>query len=412
MRTAHTASLVFLLLAAPAGAQRAPLWDVGIEERELDFMPGIAAEGKVVFVSGQEVLDDGLDTGRAIVAALDARTGAPIWVEEGEAATANPAGANPESVFTQVVAAKRAVIVGGYREVEGDPEGTVEGMLRSYDRKTGGLRWSHEFANLSFQLVRVAVTGNVVLLATTFGTAPTNVFIGAYDLTTGTPLWDDTYASAASPSLLDIAASGRFVAIVGEQLGDGDPGDSDLYVRTYDAKTGAPGWNETFGEDDRAERGTVAIAKGRRLFVGGSTRPIGENENYLVRAYDFATGAAKWTQTTVEANDFSARALALSGSTLVSFSDSSFAGGTVRAHDVKTGIVRWDEDVPGTGIVFGVAAKGRRVVVPQPTEVLGFDLKNGATVFEGTTANARAAAISGKSAFVVTETGAAAFDVR
>ena len=401
------------LLGAPASAQRAPLWNVGIEDkRAISYLIAAVGEGKVVFVSGAEVTASNFE--RAIVAALDTTTGLPLWVEEGEEAAGEHG--TKESAFTQLVLTKSSVVVGGQSGRARDTRESRHGRGGAPRARPEDRRAPLDAEGPRTPVAPRAGRGGWKRRSPRDDRGRSR---GADRPPRRRPSRDgyaalgrDHGPDAGNPLLAGAAAAGRRVAIVGEQVGDGEPGDSDLFVRVqrHEDRCSRLGRGVRRWTTSASPRPTV-LAKGRRLFVGGAEEREGPDQDYLVRAYDLATGNVRWTQTAPLDGSDRTTALALTGSTLLSYTEPTFSGGTLRAHDVRTGLVRWDEDFAEESVVFGMGAKGRRVVVPQVNATFGLDTKTGARVFEGTVGGLLAT-IVGNQVFVATRTGTASFDTR
>ncbi|HEX2484128.1 MAG TPA: hypothetical protein VHQ66_02435, partial [Myxococcota bacterium] len=139
----RTLLVLGLLLASAASAQRAPTWNVPIEERDVE-LESATAKGAVVYVAGREQVDPEQAIYRGVVAALHAVSGAVLWVGEGETATDKTGGATSDSTLGPLALADGVVVAGGGREVTGP---ALEGVVRAYDQATGTLLWAKRIAN-------------------------------------------------------------------------------------------------------------------------------------------------------------------------------------------------------------------------------------------------------------------------
>lgn len=402
-------SIAMLFVAVAAGAERATLWQVPIEERNV-WLSAAAARGNQVFVAGAEVIDEENRIERAIIAALDARTGALAWLAEGDPATGSTGGASSESLLRDLALAQGVVLAGGFREVAGP---ATEGAVRAYDQRTGTLLWSKQIPN-GF-LTEVGAIGDVAYASTTVGTfgGPKSILLRAYDLFTGAQLWERTYGPGAeNPFLGALAAGGRSVAVVGSQQGSEGAGDYDLVVRVYDALTGDLRFDDVHDEAGLADTGQAVAIQGQRLFVGGAQTPDGGDADELVIAYDLADGSRLWSQSPAQEGSQAVDELVASGASVVSlgFSNPDYV---VRSYRAKTGQVQWDTPL-GVSIGFvstSFAVKGRRAVVGTSAGVFGLDTRDGSVAWDSTTGGL-SAAIRGKTVFVPGFGGASAYPVR
>jgi outer membrane protein assembly factor BamB len=398
-----------LALAAPlgAGAQRAPLWNAPIEERTVR-LAAAAAQGKLVFVAGSEVIDEETSVERAILAALDAATGALVWVAEGDPATGSIGGASSESSLSDLAPTKEVVVAGGFREVAGP---AVEGALRAYDARAGTLLWSQQIPG-GF-LTEVEVIGDVVYTATTLGafTATRSIVLRALDLRTGGLRWEKTYGFG-NPILGALAANADSVAIVGSQKESTDPEDFDLVVRVHDAASGELRFADLHDAGGRTDAGQAAAIRGRRLFVGGAQTPEEGDLDELVIAYDLEEGTRLWTRSLAQEGSQGVDMLAAGGASVVSVS-SDRSDYVARSYRAKNGEVQWDTPL-GLRVGFvstSFAVKGRRAVVGADAGVFGLDTRDGRVVWDSTPGGF-SAAIRGKTVFVPGMGGATAYPIR
>ena len=376
-------ALALLLTGGAAGAQRAPAWHGSIEDRD-PTLGWAAVNGNLSFVAGSELADVLNDFERGLIAALDSRSGDLLWVKEGDTATGKDGPRTGFSFLGPLALSKGVVVAGGARQLAGPtPDApTVEGVVRAYDQKTGALLWSKRIDGGNTTLV--AASGGIAFAGTTVGTSEEpSIQLNAYDLLSGSPLWDETYGADENARLAALVTTGRSVALVASQDG---PGMRDIAVQAYDAKTGGFLFGDVYDDGD-SEVAHVAVARGRRLFVGGSRTDASMEQDDLLLAWDLGKRTRIWDHSLAKDGNQSSVALAASGSALFALTLGQGDDLVLRAHDGRTGVVRWDEDL-NVFVTFSpdsVAAKGRRVVVAVDSGVFAFDSRSGAPAWDSMT---------------------------
>lgn len=391
-----------LLLAGAASAQRAPLWEAPLEERDVELVASAAAGG-LVFVSGREEVGPEVFQYRGIIAALDATTGEVVWLEEGDTATGNTGGADWDSVLGPLALSNGVVVAGGGRELAGP---AMEGVVRAYDQRTGTLLWSRHVGNGDY--TEVAAVGGVAIAATT-RSAPRAILVQAYDLVTGGLLWDETLGGDLEiPTFGGLAAAGRAVALVGSDVRP----EGGAFVSVHDAASGDLLWDDLYEEEDARTYAFAAAVSGRRLFVGGvRVEPSGDSDDLLL-AYDLKKGTPLWSRSESLEGHQQVLALAPNGGSIVSLVLNGFDV-SVRSRRARTGDRQWTRDL---GVQIGLvsralAAKGKRVVVGTTVGVFGLDARTGRTAWDASRGGF-GAAIRGKQVFVPGVGGTAAYPLR
>jgi hypothetical protein len=186
------------------------------------------------------------------------------------------------------------------------------------------------------------VAGKVVVVGGAYEASPANTqyWVRAHDARTGEFLWDDLRVGACGQCRLEALASrGRLVFAAGTALGLID---SDFFVRTYDARTGAIVWENLHDQSGNDGAVDVAVA-GRHVFVVGRS-----GEDFLVRAYDARPGLLGrllWSQPSDFGTVDRPTAIAARGSRVYAVG----AGGpamwdaVIVARRAKDGAPPWDE---------------------------------------------------------------------
>lgn len=234
------------------------------------------------------------------VRAYDAATGRVRWTDAPAADNANQSAA-------------QAVAIGGGRVYVGGYAGTCTffgapgcaATVHAYDAATGAPDWDASFGlPSSFGMFSaLAVTdGHVVAVGRTgspIGLDSGGLLVQSFDAATGFPEWTapvTTGAGAAGQAFegASSVAVGHGIVAVGGTIGSVE-GKSSFEVRTFDARTGLPGWHDVVAGGDRPDGvDGLAFTTGRLIAVGRTSEPGGE-EAWTVRAYDPATGKLAWS---------------------------------------------------------------------------------------------------------------------
>jgi outer membrane protein assembly factor BamB len=220
----------------------------------------------------------------------------------------------------------------------------------------------------------VVVDGGTVFVAGTTHAAG-GIFaclVRAYDVRNGRVFWESTASVLCRAQA--IATDGRHVLVAGI----GGPFPDDYVVQAYDAETGAALWRDRTFVSTGADNEAVAVdTERRRAFAAGWVRwlpGVGEQQAFLVRAYETDTGVLDWEDQFPAPRPFSqqhARDIAASKGRVIAVGVGS---GTwlVRAYDAKQGHLVWSDDsqpAGGVGSALGlsgalaVAIEGGRVFV-------------------------------------------------
>ncbi len=398
-------------LAFPAVAQQPILWETPVEG-DIVTMFGAAAKGKLVFVTGTELVNQGANFFGQLLGAFDRKTGEQAWLEQGDVATDIGSGAAGEAFLDSVAVSKSVVVAGGGRDVEPD---VTEGSVRAYDQKSGTLLWSKQFPFGSVT-TRVAAVGKRAYAMTTLQEPGERaLLVEAYDLLTGDELWSEPLdLDDESLTGFALAATSGFVAVTGGRAGVG-LGNIDLFVRVFDAKTGELDWDDTYDASGGFDLGICLAAKGKRLYVGGTQASEGGGDDGFLRAYDLADGDILWTKglTAADTNLDEVLALAVRGSRVVALSQLDGDDVMARAFSAKTGVVQWDELVAEDADVQArpIGLSGSRCVIATSGGPVALDAKDGTPVWDAPL-EGQSATIIGKRVVVPGGGGVAAYLVK
>ena len=280
----------------------------------------------------------------------------------------------------------RATIGGGWVYAIGwvtTADGDDDILVRAYNAATGALQWQDQYDQGGREVPwDVVVRGNRLYVSGSVSGDATCVpypfagncdaFVRAYHAPSGTVLWSAQRDLAGGfDEFRAIAVAAGRVYVTGTAAADAscDPyngtGNCNFYVQAYDAFTGAALWDDQFdvaGSDDEAI--SIGTANGR-VYASGWGSDASGNPDFLVRAYDGATGTALWTDLTdTGAGGYDAAFdLKVRGERVFAV-----GGGPdfqVRAYDGATGTLVWEDqvvDAGGFGFAGAVAVGAGKVI--------------------------------------------------
>jgi len=349
-------SLVGLLTAVASAAPAAAagpdvLWQGKLTiGAPTETTPAIALDASAVYVAGAAERSPGdiaVDTD-LVLSAYDPAAGDLLWRQR-----FNIPG---HEEFARAVAAGHGLVVvgGGSTDLE---ENHFAWLVRAHDARTGALRWSDQGGpGPGGELAQsIAIGGGRVFAAGTASDANgfEHWFVRAYDAANGHVIWEEQADFGGPVEFASRVAfsAGRVVAV-----GVGGPqGSGDWLVRAYDAATGRVLWHERldlFGGTDQPD---AMALRGRHLFVAGSTVHAQNpghtiDLDWLVRSYDAATGAVHWQDRFDLAGreDLASSLAASSAGVFVAGSGTNAAAHSdflIRAYRPRDGKVLWSDQV-------------------------------------------------------------------
>jgi outer membrane protein assembly factor BamB len=342
------------------------------------------APGAAIALVGRHVL-----VGGTTLAAYDARSGATEWEVTSD----------PPSAISALIADQRRVFAAGVTSAQS------ELFVGAFDPGSGEQLWSDTVdypSGVEFAHAMAAGRGRIFVVGTTvdIDAFAASAFIRAYDARTGARLWDDLvpltplttdYLAATEADGQVYLTAGRTGALFG-----GSP----FVIRAYNARTGVLRWQDA---DPGTDGATVVAADEHRVFTGGT---IGDQRGFLVRAYDRRSGRLIWEDSPPGGEISFVTGIALhQGRLVVSgwaaplfvFPEDEVPnfGSFVRAYDPKTGTVLWQETPFGVGrglLNLSLAAAHRSVFVagfrsadaagPSRFSVRALDIRSGALRWE------------------------------
>ncbi len=315
-----------------------------------DLAVDLAADGRSVFAGGASTGPSG--NFDRYVGAFDASTGASRW----QLAPDSPAGVD----FINAVERSGPRLFAGGRLF--DPVTRRDAYLAALDPRTGATLWEdqRDLAGRADEIVAIAAAGNRVVSAgyggdcAGFAAGDCDLFVRSYDARTGSLLWEDVAGGGAADFdvISALALGPNRVYAVGESA---DPATGpDLIVRAYRLSDGALVWQDDFDRAAGFDAGGAVVRKGGTVVAAGVSAaqqpgpPTAAN-----RAYRASYGKMRWMDIVPAAGDFEAnlsatgQVLAFSGGSDLGFPDSDFV---VRGYRLRRGGLLWDRrvDTPGS----------------------------------------------------------------
>jgi hypothetical protein len=282
-----------------------------------------------------------------------------------------------------VVSVDKITVVAGTASVAA---GGQDLAVRAYNKSTGTLLWVDQtpaFSGLTTD-VFLANAGNVVYFAGYKpGTTPTNVtdiFVRAYEITTGHVLWDNLFDKGRDDLPQGLNANVNAVVVAGY---GGNTGGSylDYIVRAYDPVTGAILWDEQLDKTGTDDAAWAVALEGNQVFVAGTTT-VGTTNDLIVRAYDARSGTLKWE--TRRASTFPLQITTIPGRVFVA----GFSGSNafVASLNAKNGAILW-QDVSRPGMFVDLTVKTNYVIAAGGNNKRGilvrvYDALNGTPIWQ------------------------------
>jgi outer membrane protein assembly factor BamB len=241
----------------------------------------VAADRDSVFVLG-EIGDAGHDFTGMLLRSYDARTGAIRWEQE------LPGARN----FTY----KNTLVTDGRRVFVAGTDAKLDFLVRAYDARSGALSWVDSIddgdraGGAGALVLGTDGHGRDRLFATgVMGCNPADFLdctlaVRAYDPRTGL-VWhraEEAEGGDWYPGYTAAASGGRVFVTAGERLADGQ---YHATVRAYESRDGDLVWAEPFDPgNDPPGFCDVSVVR-NRLFVGGSINGPGGSSDSVLRAY-------------------------------------------------------------------------------------------------------------------------------
>jgi outer membrane protein assembly factor BamB len=306
----------------------------------------MTADNNRVFVGGRTSIPGSADQGLValLVRAYDVKTGRVLWSRVSETL-----GGFEDVSRLSVVGSKLflAGVVGGP-----GPDG-ADFYVAALDPSTGDVIWSDRVDKGGYDAATSLIVNRNRLIAVGWGSGFRQFIVRAYDLNNGALAWENVIESGGVFDIASgVAAHGDRVFVAGaNRLGDIDdtPPVFNFLVRSFDANTGELLWTNARAFSGPAQPSEIVV-HANQLFVCGWASPPGHHPSYLVRAYDGRTGAVRWEDQLVEGGKYGyATACTLSGQRLLVAGsrggiDNDNFDWIVRAYDAASGAIRWETE--------------------------------------------------------------------
>ena len=264
------------------------LWENIVDgSHRADFSEALVAAGGRVYAAGQIRTAASNNSVDFYVRAMDGKTGAVLWTDQ-VALRSN------QVALTLAVQGNTLVAAGTDLS-----NSTLTLMVRAYDARTGDLQWNRrvlDSENIEVRNAALTVRGNRVFVGgSAFAPSGDLAFmVRSFDLETGADVWDATIPLGGfEETAFDLAADGQRLFAVGE-AGPGSIANGDAVIFAFDASSGGLLWSDQLdraGGDDFYH--AVAVAGDQVIVCGAVTNAAGDYDLF-VRSYDASSGAVRW----------------------------------------------------------------------------------------------------------------------
>jgi outer membrane protein assembly factor BamB len=291
---------------SPGGAGGAVLWQDRFDSGPFDgvFRDTVVASGGHVYLGASVSGISGAPTDFAdfVVRAHRVQDGAVAWEDRFDLA------ARDDEALAVATGAGR-VFVAGRATTAGRVSVPV---VRVYDGGTGALVWQ-DVGERQGLYGKIAVDGDRVFAIGVIGerTVPRpgvgflfegDWYVRAYEAHSGRVLWEDRFGvvdplgSVQLDRAISVAAGGGRVYVGGRGRTSATAPVRSWFVRAHDAGTGHLLWQDQVSPAFASAQAAALSLHGDRLVaVGGlNTSASPRNQDWLVRAYDAATGTILW----------------------------------------------------------------------------------------------------------------------
>ncbi len=232
---------------------------------------------------------------------------------------------------------------------------TVDFSVRSHDTSDGRRLWSDVFDHSGGTDIAIGVTSAGGRL---FAVGGANLdadssqipLIRVYDRSSGQTLWEQEVTDGQGVFDSSVVSRGTLIAV---------GGNTEWLVYAYDAASGTPLWQHRSGLDGGNRAIDVAHADGRAFVVGRETLSNGFS-TWLVRAYDTDSGAVLWEDRPADELFGQAQSVAVEGDIVLAVGSIGRSMDTwpfvdtdwrLRAYHAQTGELLW-QDEPNKGGFF------------------------------------------------------------
>jgi glucose dehydrogenase len=264
---------------------------------------------------------------------------------------------------------------------------TCDQFVRVYDIASGAVVWTlreDPSGGGDDETLSIAVAGRVMVVGGSVGAGtdpaidPTVPEVRAYDIRTKQLLWRDVMPDSSQHGFVFKVAADEDRVVAAAIASD------NWLVRAYDARTGHILWSRTFSRTGMNVPGMYdapvqMVLSEDTVLVGGygSTQVFGTeaypkaSRDWVVRAYNAETGKLLWADVSGSPTDTDEvnGGVVISGGRAYALGFVADANGEphtlVRAYELRTGRIVWEDTVERGGFPFGVtitlAASGHRL---------------------------------------------------
>jgi outer membrane protein assembly factor BamB len=264
----------------------APVWSKvwGLPAPFFDFVVGLGMSNQALFVAGYSDGEDGNGgtlPRRTFLRKYDPQTGNLLW----EKRVGGQLSGQSYFASSMAVIEGKVFVSGG---VSSEAIGG-QGFTRAYSTTNGALLWERRETQSSAG--PSVADGNRVFVAGAIGSYPNyDSIVRAYDASSGAKLWEKVIAGKDYVKVMKVAGTQLFIA-------GGSSGESyeslDFYVLACKVDSGKLLW-----QDDPKKSGADWIndmtVSNQKVYVCGSGTNAAGSQDFLVRAYDAASGRLLW----------------------------------------------------------------------------------------------------------------------
>jgi outer membrane protein assembly factor BamB len=292
------AAMVFLLSVGRTASSQTVFWENRGQPEFGGIVITVDATDDVVVGAG--FVQNTVGRTQWFVRAVDTRTGLTIWEDRyGPFARGGP---GSRAVDVEIEGSRAFVSgwTGGNTFASG-----FTFVVRAYDLASGAVAWSHEvsvgpecgperpgFGRCVAKAVevhdgRVFAVGHMTVPAG----GQSDFAVVALDANTGDRLWERGGGAGSLDAAWAVSADGDRVFVLGEQDLLHETDDFGVWLRCYDAKTGALHWERQFPGASNYTLKSSLVAGHKQVFIATDENAPG---NFTVRALDGDSGDLIW----------------------------------------------------------------------------------------------------------------------
>jgi hypothetical protein len=280
------------------------------------------------------------------------------------------------------------------------PEETTWFTVRAYRENSDVPAWSSlsdlgEGINLAYSVD--ATSQHVAAVGSGVDTQGNTLFVvKLFNAVTGEVLWTDTYDHGGGwNEAYDVAIQGGTVIAMG--TGRTAEGSDEWIVRAYDIATGGLVWSDSYSEGGGENAAFATVASPQGLFVGGETETADGSRRLTLRSYNPLNGAVLWTDNYDRGFGYNQILdVEYQNGYVVAVGEGRLSeteiGLLVRCYDAMSGELLWQESNPmSDSSADNIALSDDMAFVsgvePGVFFIRSYDLSNGSLLWEDTYAN-------------------------